>query len=279
MRKLILFLLLTCSAFSEKYTISVASIFQNEARFLKEWIDYNIIIGVEHFWLYNNQSTDDYMNVLQPYIDSGVVELEEWPNLWPEIPFAWGCQAYAYQDALNKCRRKTKWLAIIDVDEFIVPLDCYSLKETLKKHYNRYSGVCIHWQCFGTSNVDYVHPEELMIERLTMKAITSSPHNGWYKSIFKVDHVETILNPHFPQYKPGKYPVNTNKEKNFLEANVMIKHLQINHYWTRDQYHLQTVKLPRYINWKASEESILKKASDLNEVQDVSILKFIPLMR
>lgn len=37
--------------------------FYNEAKFLKEWLDYHLVIGVGHFYLYNNNSTDDYMPV------------------------------------------------------------------------------------------------------------------------------------------------------------------------------------------------------------------------
>lgn len=37
--------------------------FYNEAKFLKERLDYHLVIGVSHFYLYNNNSTDDYMPV------------------------------------------------------------------------------------------------------------------------------------------------------------------------------------------------------------------------
>ena len=47
--------------------------FRNEAAYLKEWIEYHHLAGVEHFWLYNNNSTDQWQDVLQPYIDWGIV--------------------------------------------------------------------------------------------------------------------------------------------------------------------------------------------------------------
>ena len=279
MKHLILFLLFVSSAIGKEYTLSVAAIFQNEARFLKEWVDYNIVIGVDHFWLYNNQSDDEYQAVLQPYIDAGIVELQQWPDLWPDKQFAFGCQAFAYQDALQKSKSKTTWLAVIDVDEFIVPLDNMSLKHTLKKHYDKYSGVCIHWQNFGTSHVDFVQENELMIEKLTMKAKKNSPHNRWYKTVFKVDHVDTIENPHFPVYKPWNIPVNTGKQRIFQESDIVIKHLQINHYWSRDEFHFQSVKVARYQKWGWPLDNILKKAEELNAVQDTCIHKFLPLLR
>lgn len=46
-----------------KYEVSLCLVFYNEAKFLKEWLDYHLVIGVSHFYLYNNNSTDDYMPV------------------------------------------------------------------------------------------------------------------------------------------------------------------------------------------------------------------------
>ena len=34
------------------YDLAVAAIFKDEARYLKEWLDYHLLAGVEHFYLY-----------------------------------------------------------------------------------------------------------------------------------------------------------------------------------------------------------------------------------
>jgi hypothetical protein len=53
--------------------------FKDEAPWLKEWISYHHnILGVEHFYLYNNDSSDDYREVLRPWIDQHIVELIDW---------------------------------------------------------------------------------------------------------------------------------------------------------------------------------------------------------
>ena len=41
------------------YYSSICAIFKDEARFLREWLEYHRLIGIEHFYLYNNFSTDD----------------------------------------------------------------------------------------------------------------------------------------------------------------------------------------------------------------------------
>ena len=62
------------------YYLSIATIFRNEAPYLKEWIEYHLMMGVDHFYLYNNMSEDNYLEVLNPYIEHDIVTLVDWPN-------------------------------------------------------------------------------------------------------------------------------------------------------------------------------------------------------
>ena len=39
----------------KKYNVAVCTIFKNEAPYLKEWIEFNLIAGIEHFYLYNGE--------------------------------------------------------------------------------------------------------------------------------------------------------------------------------------------------------------------------------
>ena len=42
--------------------------FKNEAPYLREWIEFNHIVGVDHFFLYNNNSEDNYEEIIEPYV-------------------------------------------------------------------------------------------------------------------------------------------------------------------------------------------------------------------
>ena len=55
--------------------LSTIAIFKNEEDILDEWIRHHLWQGVEHFYLINNGSTDNYLEILQPYIDSQKVTL------------------------------------------------------------------------------------------------------------------------------------------------------------------------------------------------------------
>lgn len=281
-KKILVVFLIFCSfqLQAKKYDLSICSMFQNEAPYMKEWIEFHRLVGVQHFWLYNNNSSDNYKEVLLPYIKAGIVDLIEWPST--EGKDEWRHHTYqvqvgAFNDAIKLAKKNTTWLAIIDLDEFLFSPIEDNLVKVLKKHFNDASGVCVNWQLFGTSHVEKIHPDELMIEKLVLKADPHFQRNLEFKSIVRPDRVEKCKNPHYCVYKEG-YDINGNGKKREGKTGVYIDIIRINHYWTRDEYFLNHVKLPRYQKWNAAE-AISNEANLLNEVYDDAILRFAEPLR
>lgn len=52
---LIWFLLFAFPAYAQ-YELAICAIFQDEAAYLKEWIEFHKLVGVQHFYLYNHAS-------------------------------------------------------------------------------------------------------------------------------------------------------------------------------------------------------------------------------
>lgn len=125
---------------SSKYKVCICGIFKNEEEYLKEWIEYHIIIGVEHFFLYNNNSSDDFMKVLKPYIDDGIVTLTEWVNEHDQMG--------AYRHCISNYRADSDWIGFIDIDEFVVPIEEDSITDILNYFENR-PAVLVYWKFFG----------------------------------------------------------------------------------------------------------------------------------
>ena len=50
-----------------RYYLSVLAVFRNESHIMKEWICHYIMEGVDHFYLLNNFSTDNYTTVLKEF--------------------------------------------------------------------------------------------------------------------------------------------------------------------------------------------------------------------
>ena len=108
----IIFLFFSCSSQpSHPYRLAICAMFKNEAPWLKEWILYHHeVLKVDHFYLYNNDSTDQYKEILQPFIDQQWVELIDWSSNTPshqtygtfmDAPWS-SIQLGAYNDCLTQ---------------------------------------------------------------------------------------------------------------------------------------------------------------------------------
>lgn len=261
---------------SKSYQLAACLFFQDEAPYLKEWIEYHLLIGFEHFYLFNNESTDDYKAVLAPYIKKGIVELENIPGISNNQSECAAKQYRAYNRALAKARGKVKWLALIDADEFIVPVEEDRLLDVLKE-YEMYGGVYINWLMFGTSGHQTIPKGRLMIETLTY-GLPWVENLG--KSIVRPERVSLCSDAHRMFYHPPYIHVNTDHETFDAICPRASDKLIINHYYTRDIDHLVNVKFPRRRKWQPLElEEYKREVDKLNVVRHKTILRFVPALR
>lgn len=263
-----------------KWELSIGAIFQNDARFLKEWIEFHRLVGVEHFWLYNNNSSDNYKEILEPYIKSGIVELIEWPDTSTELVHWNAIQCAAYKDAVKRAQGKSFWLALLDTDEFLFSPENPSVSALLQ-NFKAYGGVGVNWAMFGTSSIDFIPENKLLIELLIKRAPLNHPINSHIKSIINPLLVKEVMNPHFFYYKSTYSQVTSSKIPFEGAFSPTIEHnlLRINHYWSRDEAFLHESKVPRGVNWGNTEENILNAAASYNQEDDFTIHSFIPALK
>jgi len=281
MRVLLLITLLLSNigllAFSYKHQVSVCAMFQDEALFLKEWLEFHILVGVEHFYLYNNLSTDNYLEILAPYIEQGKITLIDWPYLqdnWMPLQLA------ANQDALKRAMGVTKWLAFIDLDEFLVPVNDDTLQQFLKR-YKKIGGIGVNWVMYGTSFVPKVKKNTLQIESLLYRAADDARVNLHIKSIVRTKYVDGVYHLHFPSYKPGYFSV-TSDYTQFVgpfSPKLTISEIRINHYWCRDEDYFYNVKLPRRQKLGEDVSRWIRIKDSYSTVKDEAIMKFVPELR
>ena len=108
-----------------KYFLSAVLMVKNAACYMDEWINYHKLVGVDHFYIYDNESTDNLKEVLKPYIKSGLVTYTYWKGK--------GQQRVIYTDALLKYMDNSKWMTFIDDDEFIVPVSQKTIPDVIKR--------------------------------------------------------------------------------------------------------------------------------------------------
>jgi len=265
------FLFLFCSRPSYKYNMAICAMFKNEAPWLKEWIVFHHeILGFEYFYLYNNDSSDNYKEVLAPFIDRGIVELIEWDSsddthrvgdedggLW--CPFQRG----AYNDCLKqRALGKAKWVAAIDVDEFITPVNgSRSLKTLLRVSEKQKKGsIKFTWRIFGTSDVWDLAEGELLTEKLNRRAPDDFSENRGFKHMYRPEAV-ILCNVHEAQVK-----------KEYRHRHAKIEEFRLNHYWTRTgKVALEKRKLKQPEHRQLLEQ--------LNSIEDRTMDQYLPLLR
>jgi hypothetical protein len=151
------------------------------------------MVGVDHFYLYDNGSKDLSLRTLVPYIKEGVVTLVHWPDRVPDAGgedathWALSTQLPAYEHAV-KCRavKETRWLLILDVDEFLVPVQTDTVTEVLCD-YEEYPGVQLRSDYFDASEVGLFPRRDLLISTVEL---TGDSGKSLQKSVEK-----TIFRP------------------------------------------------------------------------------------
>jgi hypothetical protein len=231
-----------------QHNLAIVAIVNNEAPYLKEWIEYHKLMGVDFFYIYDNYSTDATEDILQPYIDAGEVNY----TLFPDKEFhnressTQEVQKQAYKDAITRYKNTTKWFAIIDIDEFIVPLKNNSITDLLKT-YEKFNipAIEISWVLYGYSG-NYHKPDGLVIENYTRSCNKSMLRNlpqDW--EWIQHDYCKSIINP--------RAVINYSVHSGFyifgFRAKPMDKNvIRINHYWTKS-YEELCQKLIRNKYW------------------------------
>lgn len=292
-----------------KYNLAICTYFRNNACYLKEWIEFHRIVGVEKFFLYNDNSSDNYLEVLEPYIKKGIVELKDWPPKSEKAPYTPGTGDGIHMDCISKQKYNVKWIAFLNIDEFLFSSKADDLKKVIVE-YEEYPAIGVNWLLFGSSG--HIEKQKLQTKAYTKRAVTDYFLNMHIKSIVNPRKTLSRITDHAFTYTDG-YCVNENKKRvgvkipNFytnegymhesISQNfsypISVSKLRINHYRARSRseflfrvrqkravnrplgdineylYYVKGVRTPSVYDVDAYLASI-----DKNNVRDTAILKF-----
>ncbi|MBQ6975182.1 MAG: glycosyltransferase family 92 protein [Selenomonadaceae bacterium] len=96
-----------------QYDFAVVSIMKGASTHLTEWLDYHLMAGVDHFYIFDNDSYDNLKEILQPYVAANIVTYIFYPGKNQRIN--------AYNDAVKNFKFECRYMTFLDVDEFIFP--------------------------------------------------------------------------------------------------------------------------------------------------------------
>ncbi len=255
----------------KKHLLSTVSVFKNENEYLKEWIEYHILLGVDHFYMYDQDGGIEAMKILKPYEEAGIVTRHSWTHFdgtkhdkrtqfWERDK-----SHIAYAHAAKNYRSKTQWLQKLDIDEFLLAKKDIDIKDWLRSlDTKRVKGYRVYRFNFG-NNGHLVKPDGLIIENYLRREKKYSN----YKDAANGDFLSSnryIYNSHRWGYKSFK---GGGILTDFEEIPI-----QINHYYSKSYEEYRTRQ-----NVMRSRDTSLDAFNDLNEshndVRDTRILKYL----
>jgi hypothetical protein len=207
--------------------LTLGSCLKNEEPYMRDFVKYHRYVGVEHFVFFDRQ----YGPLKEMFKDDPDVEIIHFPDI-PE-----NVHAIAWARLIGHTKGQTKWLALIDADQVLVPVQTDDVKVALKE-FEQHASVQCNWHTFGSSG--RVEPGEgSLYERFLKRAKPSEGINNHTQFICQPDRTQAIRtdDPHHPHVNAGEMSVNTNHAQINGPFNIPPHHdkLWIAHYFTKSK--------------------------------------------
>ncbi len=206
--------------------LSLCLFIKDENQYLPEWVEFHKLVGVEHFFIYDNDSRIPVSRTLEEDVREGTVTVTRFPGSAQHIP--------AYSSCLQSFGKASRWIGFIDGDEFLCPSVGNDLKAILQA-FEPYGGLGVNWVMFGSSG-HQTRPPGLQIDGFTLRPPDDYPPNTHIKSIVQPRYVRRVLGTHTFEPAPGTPIVNERFQKvDGPFSPFSVEKIRLNHYWTRSR--------------------------------------------
>ena len=257
---------------------SIVTIIKDESIYIREWIEYHLILGVDHFYLYDNESNDNLHEIIKPYIEKGIVTYIFCPGQAKQIP--------AYNDAIVRFKENNHWMAFIDADEFIIINS--NLKQNLPQFMNSYDNydlLGVNWCMFDFNNHEHTPTNGYIISNYT-RCFADDDHsiNRHIKCIVKPSKVKICINPHYLYMKSKEKCVDEdfNTIKPPFTNHVHMKKIRINHYFSNSKEEFSK-KISRGKADSAGKRPFLRDSYDFSyagtKYSEIDLSSFIKILK
>lgn len=272
-----------------RHGIAIGAIVKNEALYIDEWLKFHEHAGVDHFFIYDDGSTDDTICIAQKACKKAKVTVFPWSQrLKSEASHvAINNQILAYGHCLENFSHKFKWMSFIDIDEYLVPVEDSTISAALGK-LDGVPLIVLPWVMFGTSG-HTKRPNKPTIESYTQR-LTPGIKEG-VRGVFNVKCIfdplaVTRLHVHRIRVNDTHYAWNDRGER-FLFTSALkpsalsASRIQLNHYYSRSREDVEE-KIAKgggtYTSRAARDRKLLEQRIsfiDANGTTDTKILDYI----
>ena len=223
--------------------------------------------------------------MLAPYVAANLVTLIDFPGKAMQMP--------AYDDALEKFRFTCRYMAFIDIDEFIFPKTNQSIAQVADEILSRdenAQALAINWRCFGSNGLTAADYSRGVLERFTQRApdkwkdsltfadASFEVGNMHVKLVANPRSVKTFLGPHIAVHFGGNYSVDEHGEKisAYGTDEMTADKIAVNHYVikSREEFFNKRRRGFACDNFNPYDNENYFSTYDRNEIFDDGILSY-----
>lgn len=225
-------------SFEQKCKLSLCLIARNEGEYLIEFIEFHRKQGVEHFFVYDNNSTDNTKDICDFYVSQKIctyLPFETWD-------YRYNPQILAYAHYLATFRTYSEWTIFIDADEFLFSPIYERLTDLVDRHKDK-DAILVPWRMFGTDG--HISKPKSLVTRSYYQVAYPDTDYSKFKSIVRATKVTAVPSrcPHLFQFEDlvgGSLPngklLNFNNNKYVVQlSDVSPTELYLNHYFTKSK--------------------------------------------
>ena len=222
---------------TKKYNLVLIAIFKNEGHVINEWITHHKKEGVDHFYLIDNGSTDNYEETIPK--DPNLITIVKDTSKFSQLRL--------YNELyLEKARQESNWIMVIDLDEFVYSRNEFkTITEYLDTVPKDVTSLVLRWKMFGSNGK--VEQPDSVIKGFTKRFDNDKKLEGsfnYYKTIARSDSIKSLALHSFDMKNGKTIHLPSFGQKN-MENEWKKSPLHLNHYAIQSKNWYEAVKMRR----------------------------------
>lgn len=168
-----------------------------ESAYIEEWVKYHLALGFDHIYIYDNEDTPTYCNLLKKYTQVTCIHK-------PGNSYNRGIHYVVLDDFVKNIMGKNGMThaANIDIDEFIVLKKHANIKEFIRAYIKGDCvGIGMNWRLFGSSGLTDISSTPVTI-RFTQCESSANQH---VKTLFDIKYFNGWQTMHYAVPKKGVF--------------------------------------------------------------------------
>ncbi|MGQ4273181.1 glycosyltransferase family 92 protein [Terrihabitans sp. B22-R8] len=237
---------------ADRHGVAIAVMVKNERVYIEEWIRFHQAVGIRHFYFYDDASTDGTFEIVAKTLPNQNFTVIPWHMRLADAPreVVLNAQALAFAHALLNFGAGYRWMAFIDVDEFLLPKTGDNIEDALVGAQG-FPIIALPWHMFGTSG-HRTRPSGPVLRNYTMRGtdpLSAKKNASNFKCIVDPSEVSRVSIHHFQSARHGELMANdagftATRKGRKAPAFYSSKFLQLNHYYSKSAEELEA-KLAR----------------------------------